>query len=125
MNRTINVYQFNDFKQPDINAPFTEYYHAARIPASELIDTDIVAIAEFLILSSFTTVWYSKKMRPMRKGDLVVVTNAKRQVMNAYILAPTGLSTLPQFTQLALEPFYLSQEEYEHEEHDLDFSCCR
>jgi hypothetical protein len=122
MTAMVNVYQFNDFEQPDgTRHPFTEYYHAARIPALELIDLDIVAIAEYLILASYTSVWYKKKMRPMRAEDLIVITDHGRIVGHVYrIAARDGWYRLPQFTHLSLDLYHLPQKEYEHDaKHDL------
>lgn len=124
MTAMVNVYQFNDFKQPDgTRHPFTEYYHAARIPSSELLDLDIVVIAEYLILASYTSVWYNKKMRPMRAGDLIVITDHGHVVGHAYrIAASDGRYRLPQFTHLSLDLYHLPQKEYKHDaKYDMAF----
>jgi len=116
--KLVNVYQLNDFKRydPALRYRMSDYYHAAKIPLSEFVAKDLVSVAEYLILSSYSVVWHNKKMGPMRAGDLLIITEPGTVPWLSYILSHNGGIRLPEFTSLSLDEYEIPHEElYQHE----------
>ena len=123
--RQVLVYQLNDF-MPHVVGKYhhiSNYYRSARIPMAELIDTNIVSVAEYLVLASYSSAWEHRRLRPMRPGDLILLTDHRLVIHDVYSLSDGGSIRLPQFTSLSLNPHHLAQEEfYNHERPNLAVS---